>query len=244
MATSAQKKAAAIKKAAAPKKAAVKKAAASKAVAATPVLKVVEGPIQFNVKQAKNIDMINKNQFRMQKAAANILDIAADSGMRLLALKDVVKGYGHGWKEWVQEGNLSLSYEQANRYCKLASHPKELTAVKEKGVTGIEEAVKQIEYIKKPEKQEAAEKKAAAVAAAPVKVPTKVPYTINAAFDMLQTFDLDTLREIQSYLADRIEELTQVKVEGAGDDDDTDAAEDAADAAEAVGAVEEVDPLS
>lgn len=213
-------------KKAAPKKAAksaVKKAVKPAVVKAetteveTADLKTVEGPIQFNVKQAKNIDMIAKNQFRIQKAASNILDIAADSGMRLLALKDVVKGHGHNWKDWCGEGNLPLSYEQVNRYCKLAAHPKELAAVKDKGVTGIAEAVKQIEYIKKPEKQEVAEKKAAVKVAA-VKAKT-VPASLNAAFDILEGLDLSDLRQIQGYIAERIEELTQAEVD-AGEDTD------------------------
>lgn len=218
-------------------------APAATAVAA-PDLKVVVGPVTFNVKQAKNIEMIGKNQDRIMKAAVNILDIAVDTGARLLVLKDVIKAQNHGWKEWVQEGNLPFSYEQANRYSKLAANPAELEKVKAQGVTSIEEAVKQIEWIKKPEKQEAAEKKAAAKAAAPTATVTAIRYTINAAFDVLQTFDISDLRQIQDFITDRIEELTQAEVDGEGDDGentDTDDAADAADAAEHVG---EVDPVS
>ena len=198
-------------------------------------LVTLEGPIKFTSKESQNIIMIGKNQERILKAVGTVLDIAVDTGSRLLALKDAVKKHGGKWKDWCKtEGNLPFSYEQANRYSKLAANPEQLLLVKQDGVTSIEEAVMAIEHLKKPEKAEAAEAKKVAAAAAPAKV---VPFTINAAFDMLNTMALEDLREIQTYLVDRIEELTQAAVDADDDDDDT-AAEDAADAAD------HVDPLS
>ncbi len=240
------KKAAPKKTATQKKHAAIAKAAPKAAAAApAPELKAVTGPVTFNKSQAQNIKMIGVGQARIMKEGVKMIDIAADIGRRLIELKDVVKKQKHGWKEWVQEGNLPFSYEQANRYSKLAAHPKELTVVKNLGVTSIEEAVKQIEYIKKPEKQAAAEEKAAAKAAAPAAAPAAIPATINAAFDMLQTFGLDDLREIQSYIADRIEELQDEVNEAGGDDIPGTATEveDDADIADAV-EVAGIDPLS
>jgi len=238
---------------AATKKAVTKKAATKKAVvkkAATAVapadLNVVEGPLAFTNKEAQNLVMIGKNQDRILKAAVGLLDIAVDTGNRLLALKDAVKKHGGKWKEWAQtENNLPFSYEQSTRYQKLAANPTEFALVKADGVTSIEEAVRQIEYIKKPEKQAAAEAKAAEKAAAPAATAKAVPFTINAAFDMLNTMTLEDLRAIQGFVAERIEELVQAEVD---DDDDAnanaeiDAAADVAEAAEDVS--DHVDPLS
>lgn len=218
-----------------PKKAVTKKAATKKAVATKastaaakkPELNVVEGPIQFNVKESKNIEMIGKNQDRIVKAAVGLLDIAQDTGMRLLALKDAIKKHGGKWKIWGQEeGNLPFGYEQATRYMKLAQNPEQFAIVKADGVTSIEEAVKQIEYIKKPEKAAAAEVKAAAKAAAP----KLVPWTLSAVVDVLTTLAVEDLRELQGFIADRIEELEQAEVDAGDDADEDEVADDAVEA--------------
>ena len=238
---------------AATKKAVTKKAATKKAVvkkAATAVapadLNVVEGPLAFTNKEAQNLVMIGKNQDTILIAAVGLLDIAVDTGNRLLALKDAVKKHGGKWKEWAQtENNLPFSYEQSTRYQKLAANPTEFALVKADGVTSIEEAVRQIEYIKKPEKQAAAEAKAAAKAATPAAAPRKpVAATLNAAFDVLEGLDLDDLRQIQEYVNDRITELQEAanaEIGEVDEDDDDDADDDASVVAEVAAGV---DPLS
>lgn len=113
----------------------------------------VQGAIQFTNEQTRNIEMINRNQDRLVRMAGDMIDIAVDTGHRLLALKDAIKDHGGKWKAWCKvEGNLSFSYEQANRYSKLAANPKLLTQVRENGVVTIEGAVMAIEHLKKPEK--------------------------------------------------------------------------------------------
>lgn len=242
------------KKAAAPKKAATKSAAP--AAPAAPAVKkstAIEGPVVLNKKQEQSIVMIGKNQERILKDAVHMLDIAFDSGERLLELKDQIKAkYKLGWKEWAEQaaedGILRISYSQVTRYMALARDPKLFAQAKALGTTSIEDTVKQIGYIKKPEKQQADEDKATAKAAAPKAAGKSAPVTLNYAFDVINQLDLEDLRAIQTFIADRIDELVDASNEDAIpgtateiDDDDT-ATEDAADAAEAVG--ENVDPIS
>lgn len=108
--------------------------------------------VRLNSADQHSILMIGQNHNKVLEAAAIILDIAADTGQRLLHLKSRIKAQGYGWKKWVQDGNLPFGYEQAARYSKLAAHPAELATVRATGVTSIEQAVKAIEHIKKPHK--------------------------------------------------------------------------------------------
>ena len=143
------------KKAAAPKAAATKKAATKKVVKTKPLNDPML--VSLNSPQQKSVEQIQKNQERIEKAAGSMILVAADSGARLVKLKDEVqKKFGRVWKVWAQTvGNLPVGYEQASRYMKLAKNPKLLAEI---NANSIEDAVKQIEHKLKPEKQEAADK--------------------------------------------------------------------------------------
>ena len=108
--------------------------------------------VVLNKPQSKNLDMIAKNQVRIEAGKVAMLKIAADSGLRLLKLKEEIQSkYGRVWKAWAStEGNLSVGYEQASRYMKLASASAD--EMKQITSTSIEGAVKEIEHIRKPEK--------------------------------------------------------------------------------------------
>jgi len=229
------------------KKAAPKKAPAKKAVAKPAPKKdlVIDGPVVLNKKQEQTIVMIQKNQERIIKDAVHMMDIAFDSGTRLLELKDQIKAkFKLGWKEWAETaGNLPISYSQVTRYMGLAKDKEMFEKIKAMGVTSIEDGLKQIKYIEKPELQAADEAKAEAKAAAPKAAPKATAVTISYAFDVVSALDLDELRQMQDFISERIDELTEAAnadvIEGSAEeveDDDTDEV-----VAEIVGSV---DPLS
>lgn len=246
-AQSAAQKSAAIKKQEAAKAAKAAAAKAEKAVAVAAKKQEMEGPVVLNKKQEQSLVMIGKNQERIVKDALHMIDIAFDSGERLLELKDQIKKkFKLGWKEWAEQaakdGILAISYSQVTRYMNLARDPALFAQAKALGSTSIEDTVKQIGYIKHPEKQAADEAKATKAAAAPKAASKGAPVTLNYAFDVLNQLDLDDLRQLQDFIADRIDELTEQAnadaIDGeATEIDDTDA-EDAAEQAATV------DPLS
>ena len=111
--------------------------------------------LHLTKRQVRDVEQIRINQEFIDAACASSILIAADSGDRLIKLKDEIqKVYGRTWKVWVQtENNLSIGYEQATRYMKLASNRSMLTTIT---ANSIEDAVKQIGRKLNPEKAEAA----------------------------------------------------------------------------------------
>ena len=144
---------------------AAEKKAADKAAAAEKKANMVVytfADVVLTTKQTKTLEMVGRNQERIYLSAQGMMKLAADSGKRLHELKEqITLKYGNVWKAWVQEaGVIAMGYEMCTRYMKLAEG-EQLLIDNDMHPTSVVEAVKQIEYIKKPEKKAAAEAKAA-----------------------------------------------------------------------------------
>lgn len=193
------------------KKAAPKKAPKKTAKKATKkeVVKYSASDVALTNPQSKTLEMVGKNQDRIEARAMDMLKIANDSGERLIKLRDdITKKYGRVWKAWAQTpGNLPIGYEQATRYMKLAGATDvefdSLTA------TSIEGAVKEIEYMRKPEKAEADAKRKAEKAAGVKPRKTATDGIIsNATLDEVERCNsVQELRGLIKLCRSRIEEL-------------------------------------
>ena len=192
-------------KKAAPKKAATKKPAVKKT--ASKKIKPLNDPmlVSLNTPQQKSVEKIKANQERIDKAMGGMIMIAADSGARLVKLKEEVqKKFGRVWKVWAQTvGNLPVGYEQASRYMKLANNPTLLAKI---NADSIEDAVKQIEHQLKPEKAEAAEKQKAE-ARKQAKV-TSGHISETALNEIDECTDVEQLKGLLVLITERIAELT------------------------------------
>jgi len=208
-----------------------KKESTSKSVTTTKktakkeVVKYTASDVVLTKAQSKTLEMVEKNQDRILSNAEAMLKIGFDSGQRLMKLKEEIQSkFGRVWKTWAQtEGNLSIGYEQASRYMKLAGATDDEFAALES--TSIESAVKEIEYLRKPEKKAAAEKAAADKKAAGNKKQKIATAGIisNATLDEVeQCTDISELRGLIKLCHARIEELEDVgdEVEESDDNDD------------------------
>ena len=237
MATKARANKPAAKKAAtkkaATKKAATKKAATKKAAAKTQeVVKYTAKDVVLTRAQETHLRVIANNQDKILKAAHNMMDLAFNSGQRLLRLKEEVQNkYGRVWKEWA-EANLGIGYPQASRYMKLAANPDQY-ALLDDSVTSIEGAVKQIEHLKNPEKakeKEAARKaRNASKSASGNEVPVATGYISDATVEEIQRCtDVQELRDLITVIHGRIDELQDGDViDGEAEEIDDDGTEDA-----------------
>ena len=190
------------------KKAVSKKAATKKpAVKKTAVIKPLNDPmlVSLNAPQQKSVEQIRKNQDRIDNAMGGMIKIAADSGARLVKLKEEVqKKFGRVWKVWAQtEGNLPVGYEQASRYMKLANNPALLEQI---NANSIEDAVKQIEHQLKPEKREAAEKQKAEKREQAKATTGQISEAVLNEID--ECTDVQQLRGLMTLIQDRIEYLS------------------------------------
>ena len=206
------------------KKPATKKAAAKKPAPKKEVIKYTAADVVLNSKQAKSLEIVAANETRLHAKAQDMLKIAFDSGKRMLELKEQVQAkYGRVWKDWAQgqTENLGIGYEQVTRYMKLAANPTQY-ALLDDSVTSIEGAVKQIEYMKKPEKAKAAaEKKAAKPKIATAGIIS------NATLEEIEACtDVSELRGVIKLCHARIEELENLALD---DPEPADAEADQAD---------------
>lgn len=233
---------AATKKAPVTKKKATAKSKAKPKAKAKAVVKYEAKDVVLTATQQKSLDIIHKNQDRIEGSAETMLKLAADSGKRMLKLKDEITAkYGRVWKAWAQEaGNIKaatgVNYEQATRYMKLAANPAQLALV---DATSIEGAVKQIEHMKKPEKKAAAEAKAKATKTGKSQKTATDGIITQATLDEIERcMDIEELQAVIELARQRISELQQMATEDDGDDDAIDGTatqiEDDEDAAAAV----------
>lgn len=217
--------------------------AVAKAEAKANIVVYTADQVELSAGQVKTLEMISRNQDRILSNAGQMVKLATDSGKRLMALQEAITlKYGRVWKEWCQTaGNLSIGYEMATRYVKLAAN-ESILIENDIQATSIVDAVQQIEHIKKPEKKAAAEAAAAEKAKQPKGGKPKLATAgiiSNATIEEVQQCnDIEDLRNVIDLCNSRIEDLQQAEQDAGEEDDDAD---DQADIDEQV---DTVDPLS
>lgn len=191
------------------KKAAPKETTAKKATAKQEVVKYTAKDVALTKVQQSSLNVIIGNQDRIEKAMHNMMDIAFNSGERLLKLKDEVQAkYGRVWKQWAED-NLPFGYPQASRYMKLASSPDQY-ALLDDSITSIEGAVKQIEHLKNPK---AAKQRVQARKEREARKRSSVPAATagiisNATIEEIQKCtDVQELRDLITLIHARIDEI-------------------------------------
>lgn len=208
-------------------KKAVKKAPAKKPAAKKEVVVYTADDVLLNKMQASSVKKIHENEDRIHARAQDMIKLAFDSGQRLLKLKEgIQKTYGRVWKAWAQANveTLGVGYEQLSRYMKLAANPDQY-ALLDDSVTSIEGAVKQIEYIKNPEKAEQRAKARAERQASKSEVPAATRGIISNATleEVAACTDVEELRGLIKLIHARIDELQSIDDEPAEEEENTDA---------------------